>query len=333
MLKVYDKLFLCSLFIAVLLLFHTPKLYSQSYVRTKIEFIEGGTLSSRFAIGKTLTTVMQEVNRVTARQESNLERIKIFFTKYGFEEFNQLYKNTGFYSTIAQFKLNLLERPNGDFIVRGIKVWILNRSSKTNRSEYLVFTINPKGLISDVRFSLEQYTYEKLIHYGSDTLDMAQRQSIIFFLEEYRTAYNKKDIEFIKNVFSDDAIIIVGDTTANDKKELEIKPSSSLDWKKTLAYSHKSEYVEKLKYIFERNSYISVKFYDIKIVRHPRYPNVYGVNVEQRWNSSHYSDVGYIFLLFEFDNDVTPIIRIRSWQTDKFEDGTVIGLGDFKIIN
>lgn len=332
MFSLNKKILICSFFIGISSFLIVSRLYSQSYVKTKIVLFEGGNSISRSVISNALTNIMQETNRATSKGEYNFYRIKKFFTENGFEEFNQIYRNFRFYSVLPQLKLNLLERPNGDFIVRGIKVWAFEKGYKEKRSEYLVFNIESTGLISHVKFSLEQHAYEKLIQCGSDSLDKSKRETIISFLEEYRTAYDKKDILFIEKVFSDDAIIIVGDTTADVKKSLEVHHRTSFNWKKRLAYSDKKEYIEKLRYIFKRNSFISVEFNDIQIVRHPKDSNFYGVNFEQRWKSSQYSDIGYVFLLFEFFDDFKPIILVRFWQNYKFEDGTVINLSDFDII-
>jgi len=331
MLTVYSKFFLYPLFVGFLLLFYTTQSWSQAYVKTRIKLIEGGTLSSRTTIGKTLTTVMKEVNRLTALGNGNFDGIKKLFTEDGFEKFNQLYWGEKLYSVLPEMRLNLLERPDGEFIVRGIKVWTVDKSSEKNRLEYLAFTINQNGLITNVRFLSEQYSYEDLILYSSDKLD-PKRQILLDFLESYRTAFNRKDIEFIEKILADDAIIIVGDTTANNKTAIEIRPRATLDWKKRLAYSHKSEYIEKLRSIFLRNSFISVHFYDFEIRRHSTDPNFYAVYIKQRWNSSNYTDMGYIFLLLEFVNNSSPIIHMRSWQRNQFNDGSVVSLGNFEII-
>ena len=84
--------------------------------------------------------------------------------------------------------------------------------------------------------------------------------------------------------------------------------------------------------MFKTNSFIKINFDNIEIIRHPKHEKIYGVTLKQRWNSSNYSDEGYLFLMFDFKNFERPIIRIRSWQPEPFEDGKIVSLGDFYII-
>jgi len=56
------------------------------------------------------------------------------------------------------------------------------------------------------------------------------------------------------------------------------------------------------------------------------------VNVRQRWTSSNYNDHGYLFLMVDFRNKEQPLIRVRSWQPELFEDGSKVNLGNFDII-
>ena len=76
-----------------------------------------------------------------------------------------------------------------------------------------------------------------------------------------------------------------------------------------------------------------ILFDAITIERHPAVSEVYGVQLKQRWNSSNYSDEGYLFLMIDFIDVHEPIIHVRAWQPDKFQDGSTINLYDFEIID
>jgi hypothetical protein len=315
---------------------------SQTYVKTKIVLRSGGTSIARSTISQILTAVIQEGNRLSSRGDddfgnlsfpvgNNFDRIRSYFTSNGFMEFRQLYDNTRFYSSTPLFELNLIETPSEGFIVRGIPVWIRDKSSSTKKAEYLIFNINYEFLITDVRFSLEQYSYERLIQYGLSSFDLSKRNSIISFLEKFKKAYYTKDIEFIEGVFSDEAVIIVGRTDVKKTNEGEVKPIMDAD-KISFIRASKHKYIQRLRFIFRRSLYISVEFRNIEIVAHPYNPNLYGVNFQQRWNATNYYDEGYVFLLFEFVNDSWPTIRFRSWQDTPFEDGTIIRLENFEVI-
>ena len=156
-------------------------------------------------------------------------------------------------------------------------------------------------------------------HVGTDVLqagnelnDLTKRLQILDFVEQFRTAYNKKDIRFIEDVFSEDALIIVGKVIRRIPNS-EIKTGSDIVYRKET----KSEYVSRLRQAFNQNSYIDVRFDDINVYKHPnanKYPTIYGVLVTQHWNSSTYSDVGYVFMLWDFTNVNEPKIRVRTWQ-------------------
>ena len=70
-------------------------------------------------------------------------------------------------------------------------------------------------------------------------------------------------------------------------------------------------------------------------MKHKKYPEIYGVTFKQHWNTTRYSDVGYVFLLIDFQDEENPIIHVRTWQPEKYANGKklerdkVFGLGTF----
>jgi hypothetical protein len=94
----------------------------------------------------------------------------------------------------------------------------------------------------------------------------------------------------------------------------------------------KDEYVERLGNLFAVNTWIEVGFSEITIFRHPRRESFYGVNLTQFYNSSVYSDVGYLFLLIDFRNPEEPMIHVRTWQPKyATPESDVFSLGDMEI--
>ena len=64
---------------------------------------------------------------------------------------------------------------------------------------------------------------------------------------------------------------------------------------------------------------------------------MYGVTLKQEWNSSRYSDVGFIFLMIDFQDENNPLIQVRTWQPEKLNGQVlareeVFSLGDFDIV-
>ena len=82
-----------------------------------------------------------------------------------------------------------------------------------------------------------------------------------------------------------------------------------------------------------------MSFDDVKIVKHPdpKKEGIYGVTVHQRWNSSNYSDEGYVFMVWDFTQPDEPQIHVRTWQPEfldkgvRFDSRNVFTLGDFDL--
>lgn len=172
-----------------------------------------------------------------------------------------------------------------------------------------VINFDRKGNITSVFFSIESNTYRRIMEKGVELDDMARRLEILDYVERFRTSYNQKDINFLNQVFSDDALIITGKVVTARKLDGAI----SLP---TLKYTKqsKAEYINKLRAIFRNNRYINVKFDDVIIKRHAANPNVYGVRVVQQWSTSSYSDEGYVYMIWDFSNPNAPQIHVRTWQ-------------------
>ena len=90
---------------------------------------------------------------------------------------------------------------------------------------------------------------------------------------------------------------------------------------------------------FKANSYIKVTFENVTIVEHPTIAGIYGVTVRQKWNSSRYSDEGFVFMIWDFRNPDEPQIHVRTWQPEyvdkekgqRLNPNDVFTLGDFDL--
>ncbi len=305
----------------------------QTSVKTRVRIVLGGNKISRDQISKALTTILQEVNKVHIGKGS-LKKVREYCTDEGFKALEELVEKTGFHSTMAEYRSRLLETPVGQYEVRGLKVRVELGDTKGDPVEELVFVLNYRLYVENVHFSLETHHYEQILSEGRKLDDMICRHQILDFLEEYRTAHNRKDIEFLERTYGDDALIIVGRVLKKQEGEKDYLESSSLGEEKVrLIRFSKSEYLKHLRDVFKLNSFVRVMFEDIEVIRHRKYPGLYGVKIRQRWNSSSYSDEGYLFVMMDFMDTSRPVIHVRAWQPEPFSDGSVVSLGDFKIIN
>ncbi len=159
--------------------------------------------------------------------------------------------------------------------------------------------------------------------------DAKRRHLILNYCEHFRTAYTTKDIDFLRQVFSDNALIIVGNVVkpvANDDK-------CQADAKITYAIRSKQNYMARLSKVFAANKRIDVKFSGFRIMRHPTMDGIYGVTLRQQYKSDNYSDDGYLFLLWDFRDKSMPLIHVRTWQPAQSVDegNEIIGIQDFNL--
>lgn len=159
--------------------------------------------------------------------------------------------------------------------------------------------------------------------------DAARRRLILNYCEHLRTAYNSKDIDFLQQVFSDEALIIVGNVVKPSKESGKLSADSRVSY----ALHTKRDYLSRLSKVFAVNKKVDVKFSDFRIMRHPTKDGIYGVSLRQRYHSDRYADDGYLFLLWDFSNASMPLIHVRTWQpsaTVADSDG-VVDISDFNL--
>lgn len=160
--------------------------------------------------------------------------------------------------------------------------------------------------------------------------DGNRRRVILNYCEHLRTAYTTKDIDFLKQIFSEQALIIVGNVVKTSPSD-EGKFMSSERVKYNIRT--KKEYIARLGKAFADNKSIDVKFSDFRIMRHPTMDGIYGVVLRQKYKSDRYYDDGYLFLLWDFRNESMPCIHVRTWQPSATvsDDSEIISIGDFNL--
>jgi hypothetical protein len=229
--------------------------------------------------------------------------------------------------------------PNGEYQVRNIPLIMMpaegSKSISWQKYQEAVFNFDKNGLVTDFHLALNADLYIKVMNGAATVDDFMQRQLILEYVERFRNSYNLKDLDFLEQIFSDDALIITGKVITATKSDIN---HASLNNKKVV-YSRqtKREYLSRLERIFKANKHINVLFDDIKVVRHPAHAEYYGVTLKQGYSSDTYSDEGYLFLLWDFTNPDAPQIHVRTWQPDKIDVNTplpedeIFSIDDFDI--
>ena len=246
---------------------------------------------------------------------------------------SMLWENTQFVCTETLLEEKCISTNNG-YQFRAIPLQIKPApEEKLDDDEYqeAVISFDKQGVLLSFYFSLSTTQYSQIIRGSKELTDVRRRQVILDYTERFRTAYNQKDIQFMEQIFSDDALIITGQV-------IKQKPIDGITLPDKIIYKKytKYEYLANLRRSFAQKGYIRVTFDEIKVLRHPTDPTIYGVTLHQGYTSSNYHDDGYLFILWDFSDELQPQILVRTWQPDSFNEGKlpeeeVFSLDDFDI--
>lgn len=219
----------------------------------------------------------------------------------------------------------VLKKTDGTYLLRNIPV-LRDRPDGTEVYEEAVLQFDIEGRILDFYFGLPTQRYRELLSQGKGDIDIANRDVILSFLDGLSNAYRRKDIGYISDLFSNQSLFIVG------RRIVDSGDRSPYASQVEYLIFEREEFLNRLTEIFQNNIWIDVKFNDIRILRHPRHPDVYGVNMIQHYTSNLYTDTGYLFLLVDFRDRSKPVIHVRTWQSifDTPEDQK-FSLGDMEI--
>lgn len=213
----------------------------------------------------------------------------------------------------------------GGYQVRDIPI-TMEDAPKDEQRQYLVINFTKEGTMDDV-FIAVHGIMDAL--YGNTVQDFVRKQKIIEFVERFRTAYNEKNITYLQTLFSNNAIIITGKVIKEKQNSDQVLTGNLSSERIEYVVQTKERYLERLNAVFTVNKYISVKFDEIEVTQHPRYPEIYGVTLKQEYctykqdNKINYHDIGYVFLMIDFKNEDEPLIHVRTWQPDKFKGETL----------
>lgn len=237
----------------------------------------------------------------------------------------EMWETAPFYVDETSLILKVAQRSDGNFEMRDVPL-TLHDPEGQNHFEEAVVLFTSQGKLLDIRIALPLHRYNTLLRQGDSQIDVERRQNILGFIEKFRTAYNRRDLPFITDVFSDQALIIVGHVVESTGQ------SSPFESQVRYLQFTKSEYLERLERVFHRNEWIQITFEDIEIVRHPRMGHIYGVSLVQYYSSSTYSDDGYLFLLVDFREEESPLIHVRTWQPRyATPESEVFSIGELEI--
>lgn len=270
---------------------------------------ENETQQSR--IGRNVSALLTEINRAQSAGRS-LDFSTFDVSPSAQSSLSMLWANVPFRCYDEEIVETLLMTRSG-CQVRNIALELKPTDTTVTDDSYQEAVIDfnrSTGRIESFYFAISNNLYAKIMEKGVEVSDMGRRQLILDYVEHFRTAYNQKDIAFLEQVFSDDAIIITGKVIKTKPTDFNPIPKDKIIYNT----QSKKEYLTNLRGVFSRNRYIRVNFSEIKITRHPNRKDFYGVLLRQGYTSSNYSDDGYVFLLWDFTDEEHPQIHARTWQ-------------------
>lgn len=310
-------------YVLVLLLFWVQ--LSQAAVNVSI----GAGITDENVKNKMEHTMSSFLSEVNAAQECNRA---INFTGMGISQdvqgsISMLWENCPFNCTDEEIVENCIQTGTG-YQIRNIPLMMCPTDDNFDEEDYqeAVFTFNKKGNLVSFYIAIAKNQYLKILKSNQDVTDLRRRQLILDFVERFRTAYNQRDIQFLDQIFSDDALIITGKVVKQQTRDGIKLPDKVEFFKRS-----KHEYIANLKAQFNKVKYIRVTFDDVKVSASSE-SGIYGVTVKQGYTTGSakgsYHDDGIVFMVWNFKNEDNPEIFVRTWQPLEVDGKTIAGGGE-----
>ena len=291
--------------------------------------ISNETLKSKMEFA--VSSILSEINDAQAA-DRNLDFTAMNVGTGVKKSMEMLWENTPFMCPDEDIVEHCITTGTG-YQVRNIPLMMKptgNRNLNVEEYQEAVISFDRKGNVESFYLSISNNLYMNVINSNLELTDLRRRQMILDYVEQFRTAYNQKDIRFLNQVFSDDALIITGKVIT--QRHAEGFMTQKIEYNR----QSKQQYITNLTRIFKNARYFKVTFDDIKVMRHPTNSNYYGVTLHQGWTNNRYHDEGYLFLLWDFTDENAPQIHVRTWQPDKLNgrplpQEEIFTLSDFDI--
>ena len=149
------------------------------------------------------------------------------------------------------------------------------------------------------------------------------------FLENYKTAFALERLDYIRTIFDDNAVIIVG-------KVATVAPSPAAENQLTLNNKvitrtriSKEQYLKNLERCFASNEFVNIRFANNDIIKAGKGGEIYGIQIKQDYYSTNYGDTGYLFLMVDLNDPKHPVIKVRSWQPERDPNFGLVDLSHF----
>lgn len=252
---------------------------------------------------------------VEAIKTKNYTTVDGYFSAEGAVMFNKLL-NYGNARILAEPEFHYI-KDGEEVLCRSIPMSFSFKNNKRKFVENVNFTFDANKKIRCVAFGLEEAAANDILKRG----DYSEKARVVLteFLENYKTAFALGRLDYLKEIFDDNALIITGTVVKRTNYQSKEERTRYLD-NEIIKYNRysKNEYIEHLENSFNSKEYINIRFADNNIVKAGgSYGEVYGIQIRQDYYSNNYGDTGYLFLMVDLNDPDTPVIKVRTWQPEK----------------
>ena len=273
------------------------------------------------SIGKNMTTInnakpyadiMSQL--VSSIKKKSYNSVRSLFTDEGWDMFERLI-HYGQARLLPATDIAFL--PLGDRVVcRSVPMTFSFKNNNRQFVEDVTFTFNTDRKIESLAFGLGSVARSDIFDKAIGKWPEQSKMVLASFLENYKTAYALKRLDYIESIFSEDAYIVTGHVLKKPQHKIEGQPSLSKDEVRYTRHT-KREFIRKLEQSFKSNQFINIRFSNNDVLKSGVGGEVYGIQIKQDYYSSSYGDTGYLFLLVDINNPDKPIISIRTWQPER----------------
>ena len=276
------------------------------------------------SVGEAMTAVKDDkpyvelMNKViNAIKKRDYASVRSLFTDNGWEMFDRLI-HYGQAKLSGDPVLTFLPLDNR-VVCRSVPMVFSFQNNNRKFMEDVTFTFSSDMKIETLAFGLGSSARTDIFDKGVGVWSEKSKMVLATFLENYKTAYALKRLDYIESIFSEDALIITGQVLKKKVGPIEGQPTLSRDEVRYTRHT-KRDFIRKLERSFKSNQFINIRFSNNDVVKAGVGGEIYGIQIHQDYYSSSYGDTGYLFLMVDINDPDNPIISIRTWQPERNPD-------------
>ncbi len=255
------------------------------------------------------------------------------FTQEGMNMYEKLIRSAEVSVIDPEIDTLRIMQIGSDVMVRSVPMKFSYHNNRERFIEQVNFIFNEDNKVNSLSFSLGSVAIDDILSKPDAFGSEEEKFFLIHFMENYKTAFALKRLDYIEAIFDDNAYIIVGHIVERiPEYQDDVRAMYGRLSTREVEYIEleKYEYLNRLRRIFRRNEFINIHFEKSLVRKTQRDDQVYGIQIAQHYHSSTYADKGYLFLMIDMNDTLNPIIYVRTWQPERHEDGSIFGLEDFR---